>query len=84
MDHHKVGQFRSGLLFVTSISRRVQKVGMAVFGLYMVQVILGAFIHFIRIPFPLLVHRPLLNYAHALLGLTILSLSGYQVCHLHA
>jgi hypothetical protein len=62
----------------------VQSVGRVVFSLYMVQVVLGAFIHFVRIPFPLLIHRPLLNYTHAILGLTILALSGYQVCQLHA
>ncbi|KAI0254618.1 hypothetical protein BJV78DRAFT_1185679 [Lactifluus subvellereus] len=56
-----------------------KRVGTAIFSLYIVQVVLGAFIHFVRIPFPLLVHRPLSTYAHVLLGMTILALSGYQV-----
>ncbi|KAI0250475.1 hypothetical protein BJV78DRAFT_1219503 [Lactifluus subvellereus] len=56
-----------------------KRVGTAIFGLYIVQVVLGAFIHFVRIPFPLLVHRPLSNYAHVLLGVTILALSEYQI-----
>jgi hypothetical protein len=61
-------------------SVRVQKVGTAIFSLYIAQFVLGAFIHFIRIPFPLLVNRPLSNYVHALLGLAILAMSAYQVC----
>jgi hypothetical protein len=58
----------------------MQKIGTIIFTLYIIQILLGAFVHFIRIPFPLIVNRPLTNYVHALLGLTILVMSAYQVC----
>jgi hypothetical protein len=79
MDHHKVWQVPLQIPFVTQCN--VQKVGTVICSLYMVQIVLGAFIHFVRIPFPLLVRRPLSNYAHALLGLVILAMSAYQVCY---
>lgn len=56
-----------------------QRIGYTVFGLYIAQVVLGTFIHYVRIPFPFLGHRPPQNYIHALLGLAILSLADYQV-----
>jgi len=56
-----------------------KRVGYAIFYLYITQVVLGAFIHFIRIPFPFLGHRPPQNYIHALLGLAILAMAAYQV-----
>jgi hypothetical protein len=42
-------------------------------------VVLGAFVHFVRIPFPFLGHRPPQNYIHALLGLAMLALANYEV-----
>ncbi|KAH9975367.1 hypothetical protein BGW80DRAFT_1169461 [Lactifluus volemus] len=57
-----------------------QKIGTIIFCLYIIQIIIGAFVHFVRIPFPLILHRPLSNYVHALLGLTIIAMSAYQVC----
>ncbi|KAI9442739.1 hypothetical protein H4582DRAFT_1809761 [Lactarius indigo] len=56
-----------------------KRIGYVIFSLYIVQVVLGAFIHYIRIPFPFLGHRPPQNYIHALLGLTILAMANYQV-----
>ena len=56
-----------------------QTIGFAIFGLYIAQVTLGALVHFVRIPFPFLGHRPPQNYIHALLGLTILAMAEYQV-----
>lgn len=54
-------------------------VGIVIFSLYIGQVVIGVFIHFVRIPFPSLGHRPPQNYIHALLGLAILALASYQV-----
>ncbi|KAI9459021.1 hypothetical protein F5148DRAFT_1320133 [Russula earlei] len=56
-----------------------QRVGYAILSLYTAQVLLGPFIHFIRIPFLPIAHRPLQNYFHAVLGLTILAMAGYQI-----
>jgi len=56
-----------------------KRIGFVIFGLYIGQVVLGAFIHFVRIPVPFLGHRPPQNYIHALLGLAILALASYQV-----
>ena len=65
-----------------------QKRGLYAVGLYVVQMGLGIFIHYIRIPFPFIGHRPPLNYFHGLLGLVTLVLANYQVrlcqrCLLH-
>ena len=62
--------------------------GLYAVGLYVVQMGLGIFIHYIRIPFPFIGHRPPLNYFHGLLGLVTLVLANYQVrlcqrCLLH-
>jgi len=54
-------------------------IGFAIFGLYIAQVVLGAIVHFVRIPIPFIGHRPPQNYIHALLGLTILAMAEYQV-----
>ncbi|KAH9062332.1 hypothetical protein EDB87DRAFT_1673828 [Lactarius vividus] len=56
-----------------------KRIGYVIFGLYIGQVVLGAFIHSIRIPLPFLGHRPPQNYIHALLGLAILAMANYQV-----
>jgi len=52
-------------------------VGLIIVVLYFVQVSLGAFIHFIKNPNR--TRRPPQNYMHAILGLTIIGLSLYQV-----
>ncbi|KAF8265349.1 hypothetical protein EI94DRAFT_1736019 [Lactarius quietus] len=56
-----------------------KRIGFFIFGLYIAQVTLGAVIHFVRIPFPFLGHRPPQNYIHALLGLAILGMAEYQL-----
>jgi len=56
-----------------------KRVGYAVFTLYGVQVLLGAFIHFVRVPFLFIGHRPPQNWIHAALGFTILALAAYQI-----
>jgi hypothetical protein len=37
------------------------------------------FIHAVRVPFLFIFHRPPQNYFHAILGLVILAMAGYQV-----
>ncbi|TFK68344.1 hypothetical protein BDN72DRAFT_841918 [Pluteus cervinus] len=56
-----------------------QKVGLILFVLYLFQVLLGAFIHFVKFPKLLGGRRPPQNYVHAILGLVILALADYQV-----
>jgi hypothetical protein len=56
-----------------------QRVGYAIFTLYGFQVLLGAFIHFVRVPFLFIGHRPPQNWIHAALGFTILAMAAYQV-----
>lgn len=53
--------------------------GVALFGLYLVQLGLGAFIHFVKLPFAQLRGRSAQNYAHAAFGLFIIAVSFYQV-----
>jgi len=56
-----------------------KRVGYAIFSLYSFQILLGLFIHYVRVPFLFIVHRPPQNYIHAILGLTILAMAAYQV-----
>jgi hypothetical protein len=56
-----------------------QRLGYAIFGLYIAQIVIGLFIHFVRVPFLFLFHRPPQNYVHVILGLVILAMAGYQV-----
>ncbi|KAA1472398.1 hypothetical protein DENSPDRAFT_838654 [Dentipellis sp. KUC8613] len=58
---------------------RHQKIGLALLILYLVQLFMGAFIHFVRTPSIFVVHRPPQNYLHAILGIAILALAAYQV-----
>jgi hypothetical protein len=56
-----------------------QNVGVVIFALYIAQIVVGAFIHFVRIPFLFVGHRPPQNYFHAVFGLAILAMAAYQV-----
>jgi len=58
----------------------MQRVGFIIFGLYIAQCVLGLFIHYIHVPFPIFGRRPLQNYLHAIMGLTVIGLAEYQVC----
>jgi hypothetical protein len=58
---------------------RKQRVGYAILGLYIAQIVIGVFIHSVRVPFLFIFHRPPQNYLHAILGLVILAMAGYQV-----
>jgi len=55
------------------------KLGLCIIGLYIAQLVLGLFIHYIRIPFPAFGHRPPQNFFHAVQGLVILGLANYQI-----
>jgi len=56
-----------------------KRVGLIIFGLYIAQCVLGLFIHYVRIPFPILGSRPPQNYIHAIIGLATIGLAVYQV-----
>jgi len=56
-----------------------KRVGFTIFGLYFAQCLLGLFIHYIRMPFPIFGRRPPQNYLHAIMGLAIIGLAEYQV-----
>jgi len=57
-----------------------KKVGLAIFVLYLVQISLGGFIHYIKPKsFTVDRKRPIQNYGHAVLGLAIIVLAFYQV-----
>jgi len=55
----------------------LQTLGKVLLGLYLAQCALGAFIHYVKIPFRF--GRPPQNYGHALLGLVTIALAFYQV-----
>lgn len=54
-----------------------QRLGLALFIMYLFQVTLGAVIHFVKPANR--TSRPLQNYAHAIIGLLIIALAMYQV-----
>lgn len=56
-----------------------QKMGLVLLILYILQVVLGAFIHYVKIPSLSRGHRPLQNYLHAILGLVIFVIAASQV-----
>ncbi|EKM52144.1 uncharacterized protein PHACADRAFT_262655 [Phanerochaete carnosa HHB-10118-sp] len=56
-----------------------KKWGVALFFLYLVQLSLGAFIHFVKVPFLSLNGRSLQNYLHAGFGVFIIGAAFYQV-----
>jgi len=56
-----------------------KKIGIALLILYVVQLVMGMVIHFVKTPSLFNGHRPPQNYFHSILGLTILALAGYQV-----
>lgn len=56
---------------------RAQKTGVVLLALYLVQCTVGALIHYLAPKTPRA--RPPQNYFHAVLGLTIIALSMYQI-----
>ena len=65
--------------WTVATSDNEQRVGYAILGLYIAQIVIGMFIHVVRVPFLFIFHRPPQNYFHAILGLVILAMAGYQV-----
>ncbi|KAJ7773968.1 hypothetical protein B0H16DRAFT_1304278 [Mycena metata] len=55
-----------------------QKAGLALFIMYLIQICLGAFIHWIKFPFRFPGGRHPQNYLHAILGLSIIGLASWQ------
>lgn len=56
----------------------IQQLGLALFILYILQVILGNVIHSFK-PKSALLRRPVQNYFHGFLGITIIGIAFYQV-----
>ncbi|KAJ7017175.1 hypothetical protein C8F04DRAFT_1054523 [Mycena alexandri] len=56
-----------------------QQIGIALLALYVTQLLLGTFIHYVKMPTLFRGHRPPQNYLHVALGLAIIALAGYQV-----
>jgi len=67
---------------ISEANRLSQKIGLALLILYLIQLFVGLFIHFVKIPF-FHGHRPPQNYFHAILGLAIIALAAYQVSFSH-
>jgi len=55
-----------------------QKVGLALLIMYLIQVFLGIFIHFVKLPFHFPGGRHPQNYLHAILGISIVALATWQ------
>ncbi|KAJ7866056.1 hypothetical protein B0H14DRAFT_2573603 [Mycena olivaceomarginata] len=55
-----------------------QKVGLALLVMYVIQVFLGAFIHWVKLPFRFPGGRHPQNYLHAILGLATVALATWQ------
>jgi len=58
---------------------RHQKIGLALLILYVAQLALGLFIHYVKMPSLFRGHRPPQNYLHGILGISIFALAAYQV-----
>lgn len=56
-----------------------QKMALALLIMYIAQLVLGLFIHFVKVPTLGKGRRPMQNYFHAFLGLAILVLAAIQV-----
>jgi hypothetical protein len=73
-------QAKDKLSVGVEISDTHTKLGVTVLVLYILQVLLGLFIHYVKFPSfaRSRLHRPPQNYLHAVLGLTIFALAAYQ------
>ncbi|KAJ7185879.1 hypothetical protein C8R46DRAFT_1061958 [Mycena filopes] len=56
-----------------------QQIGIALLAMYVTQLVLGTFIHYVKMPAVFRGHRLPQNYLHVALGLAILALAAYQV-----
>ncbi|CAK5265915.1 unnamed protein product [Mycena citricolor] len=76
LDQHKVFS-RCPIITAADNIRDLQTTGIVLLVLYLLQVALGAVIHFVKPKNS--TRRPIQNYFHALLGLTIIGLGLYQI-----
>jgi hypothetical protein len=73
------GRDAAGMLEMQDYQDDHQKVGLALLILYVIQLVVGFFIHFVKMPLMFGGHRPPQNYVHIILGIVILALAAYQV-----
>jgi hypothetical protein len=66
-------------LVLTRLDAYDKKIGIALLILYCIQIAVGYFIHYVKLPGLFGHHRTPQNYFHAILGLAILALADYQV-----
>lgn len=59
-----------------------QQIGLALLILVVVQLVIGTFAHFCKLPSLFRGHRPPQSYFHVFVGLAIIILAQYQVCFL--
>lgn len=57
-----------------------QKIGLSLLILYVLQLCLGAIVHYFKFPAVFSGRRPPHSYLHVVLGLAIILLAQYQVC----
>lgn len=57
-----------------------QKIGLSLLILYVLQLFIGAFVHFFKFPTIFNGYRPPHSYFHVFVGLSIIILAQYQVC----
>jgi cytochrome b561 len=57
-----------------------ERIGLTVLILYLIQLFIGAFVHFFKFPTLFRGHRAPHNYLHVLVGFTIIVLAQYNVC----
>ena len=57
-----------------------QKIGLTLLILYVLQLTIGAFVHFFKFPTIFRDRRPPHSYFHIIFGLVIIILAQYQVC----
>lgn len=60
-----------------------QKIGLSLLILYVLQLSIGAFVHFFKFPSIFNGYRPPHSYFHVFFGLSIIILAQYQVCAAH-
>ncbi|KAI0042345.1 hypothetical protein FA95DRAFT_587096 [Auriscalpium vulgare] len=65
--------------FGGTVSDAHKRIGTALMILYIIQIFIGVFIHYVKIPIRIPGGRPPQNYLHAILGIVILALASWQV-----
>jgi Eukaryotic cytochrome b561 len=73
------GQQVHGMLKIPHLDDNHKNIGVVLMILYIAQLVIGLFIHYIKFPSLFKGRRPPQNYVHVLLGLAILALAAYEV-----